>query len=85
MTLKVYRGAIMLRGDQVRACVAASSWAEAARIVDMHDINGCTLSYMRDYWSVTGNPKQIAAAMSRPLVLFVSKSMTSDNYRPFRT
>ena len=82
MTLKVYQGAIRLRGDQVRACVAANSWAEAHRIVSAH-LPNTSLGYMKNYWSITGNEKQIAAAMARPLTLLWASGMGfSHNYKP---
>ena len=84
MTLKVYQGAVMSGGDQVRACVAASSWAEAHRVVSAHFPN-TPLGYMKNYWSITGNEKQIAAAMARPLTLLLAPDMGFNHvYTPAR-
>jgi hypothetical protein len=52
---------------QVRAVVAAPSRAEAARLL------GVTYGHMRDYGCPTGNEKEIAAAMSRPGIVFISR------------
>ena len=55
--MKVYR--ITLNGT-TETIVAAKSFKEAAKLL------GVSVHYLRKYGSITGNPNQIAAAMTSP-------------------
>jgi hypothetical protein len=71
--LKVYGGNLMVRlpepygVKQRRVLVSASSMAEAARTLEAFGFGRC-LSYMRLYWSETGNDRAIAVAGERKSV-----------------
>lgn len=63
--LKVFGGALIKRGVQSRFIVAATSVKKAA------DVAGCSISEIRNYWSESGNQKEIAIATAKPETLFV--------------
>lgn len=52
------------RGTQVQFVVAATSQKKAAALL------GCTLGFLRDYGSETGNEDDLAQALSEPGVVF---------------
>jgi hypothetical protein len=60
---------------QPRVVVAAKTKAEAARAM------GITVYAFGQYGGVTGNPEEIAAAMSRPGVPFVQKAESGPERR----
>lgn len=74
--LKVWGGLVMRPGSQrqVRVVIAATSQKEAARLVCVK------LHELRRYWSETGNPGQIKAAMSMPGVPFAASESMKDDY-----
>lgn len=67
MKLRTFGGNTFIGGRQVRVVIATTSWKKAA------DAAGESLNYVRDYWSVTGNPSEIALAESEPGRLFEVK------------
>ena len=84
--LRVYQGTVIdwkrskePYHGQCRAIVAASSWAAAHRVVSQR-IPNMTLGHMRNYWTITGNAKQIVAATAHPLKLLLSSTSMSDDY-----
>ena len=85
MALKVYQGSVIDHDrstdhhGQCRCVVAANSWAEAHRLVSARYPSE-TLGHMKNYWSVTSNYKQIAAAMCQIGKVLVSPSLMSDDY-----
>ena len=86
-TTKVYQGNIIDYGrskehqGQCSAVVAARSWAEAHRIVSAKYPN-VSMHYMRNYWSITANEEQVAAARRRPYKLLLSSSLRRyDDYK----
>lgn len=88
--MNVYQGGLVdwkrskdAHHGQVRACIAAKSWKAAhTAVVKLHP--NMSLYYMRGYWSITGNQKQIKAALSEPGTLFMSSSLSSDDYEAAR-
>jgi hypothetical protein len=58
--LKVYGGSSFIRGKQVRVIVAARSMKRASELLKE------SYSYMREYWSVTGNKMEIETATAKP-------------------
>lgn len=72
--LKVYGGLIhMGKRGQLRTIVAATSQQKAAELV------GCTVSEIRNWWEVTENEKELAAALAQPgVVLQASDNMGLD-------
>lgn len=54
--IKVYGGNTFHDGKQVRCVIATTSWKRAA------ELTGESLSYLRTYWSITGNTAELAAA-----------------------
>ncbi len=84
--MKVYQGTVVNwrrskepYHGQCRAIVAAKSWKAAHEIV-VRRIANMTLGHMRNYWTVTGNDKQIEAATKYPGQLLLSSSSMSDDY-----
>lgn len=65
--LKVFGGIMRLEGRQVRAVVAATSIAAAARAASLPD------SYVRGFWSVTGHPAELDACLAAPGEVFFSE------------
>lgn len=61
--LKVYGWITFRRGGQMRRIVAAPSWTEVARV------SGEPVSALRAYGSISGNSRELAAALPRPGVL----------------
>lgn len=78
--LKVYAGSL---DGRYSFCVAAPSMASVSRITKGEGFNASP-SYLQNYWSVTGNDGQIAAAMERPGLLLRSTSPQGREYRPYR-
>ena len=67
--LKVYGGLVVRDGKQRRAVVATTSQREVARITEE------SLSYIRNFWSVTGNVSEVRDAMENPgrLITYVDQ------------
>lgn len=63
--MKVYGGSMIKSGRENRVVIAATSWKRVAEIV------GLPLGYLRNYWAVTGNDGEIAAAMAQPETMVV--------------
>ena len=86
--LKVWGGRFYISGQRTaRAIIAARSRAEAARVLaQFHPRNA--VGEIRDYWSVTGNEAEIAAATAQPLTLLVCENRqlapAAENYAPFQ-
>lgn len=75
--LKVFGG--NLRGTH-RGCIAAKSKAEAVRLIQVQHAKNFTMTFFRDFWSVTGNPDEVRIATAEPGVLFVTVNHKR-NYR----
>lgn len=71
--IKVFGGNLIKRGVQSRFIVATTSVKSAA------EITGCSMSEIRNYWSETGNKKEIDVATSKPGALFVSVGGSYNN------
>jgi hypothetical protein len=74
--LKVYGGLVFRGSRQVRAVIAAHNAEEVARA---HP-GRCSAYYIRGYWSVTGNVKEVEAAMAQPGVLLVEIAEHTDRF-----
>jgi hypothetical protein len=74
--LKVYGGLVFRGPRQVRAVIAAYNAEEVARA---HP-GRCSAHYIRGYWSVTGNTKEVEAAMAQPGILLVEESERSGRF-----
>jgi hypothetical protein len=59
--VKVYGGTVE---GQYRCIVAAPDWTAAHAAVNA--VRPISRKAMRDYWSITGNEKEIAAAVKQP-------------------
>ncbi|MGE8063800.1 hypothetical protein [Pseudomonas sp. NPDC089569] len=79
MALKVFGGLTMVKGKQVRTIVAASSQKKAAELV------GVSLSYLRGYWSETGNAVELKTALSQPGVVFTALPENDKQFAPVST
>jgi len=84
--LKVYQGGVIdhrhskeRHHNQCRAIVAAKSWREAHAIVRQRYPN-ISMGQMRGWWTITGNKKQIEAAMAKPRCLLLSTTLATDDY-----
>lgn len=64
-TLRVYGWTGFYNGLQMRFVVAASSWAEAARLAGKQNAN-----YVRTYGSITRNVTECALTLAKPGVVF---------------
>jgi hypothetical protein len=60
--LKVYGGGL---GGTLRVVVAATSWMSVLRLLNEQGAN-VSAGFLRDYWSITGNPEEVAMALSDP-------------------
>jgi hypothetical protein len=74
--LKVYGGLVFQGARQVRAVIAAYNAEEVARA---HP-GRCSAYYIRGYWSVTGNAKEVEAAMAEPGILLIERAERSGEY-----
>ena len=73
--LKVFSGMLQGRGKpQVVTCVATTSKKELAGII------GCTVNYINEYWSETGNVEQVKAALSKPGAVFQASTSTGTDF-----
>lgn len=73
--LKVYGGLVMRGQRQVRAVIAASNAQEVADA-----LGNASAYYVRGYWSVTGNVKEVNAALALPGTLLLETAQNSGNY-----
>lgn len=73
---KVFGGVPMSSGRQVRTIVAAGSKAEAARLL------GVSLSGFDNWWAVTSNPVELAAALAGPRVVLRASSVHTRDFQP---
>jgi hypothetical protein len=65
MALKVYGGTNFAGGrGQVWMIVATTSWKCAS------ELTRTSLSYLKTYWSITGNETDVEIAMSEPETVF---------------
>jgi hypothetical protein len=71
--LKVYGGAHVVGNKCVRAIIAAHNAQEVASA-----LGNASAYYVRGYWSVTGNAKEIEVAMSQPGILFVENPQSRE-------
>lgn len=71
--IKVFGGNLIKRGVQSRFIVATTS------IKSVAEITSCSISEIRNYWSETGNEKEISVATSKPGSLFVSVGRSYQN------
>lgn len=69
--LKVYYGTMIVK-QPVEAIVAANSLKEVA------EIHGTSVSYVRDYFTVTINEDLRSIALSHPGVIFIKRDVKSD-------
>jgi hypothetical protein len=76
--LKVYGGLVMRGHRQARAIIAAHNAQEVADAVP----GRCSAYYIRGYWSVTDNAKEIEAAMASPGVLLMEDEPSSYRFAP---
>jgi hypothetical protein len=77
--MKVYGGCLMTKDGQVRGIVAGTQKQVSAA-------TGLSLSYVRKYWTETGNNKEVRIANSEPGVLFYTSTRWSDaEYLRFST
>ena len=67
--LQVWSTAVIIKGVQRCVIVAAPSGKEAARLF------GIKYGVLATYGGKTGNPEQIAIAMSKPGTVFATKDM----------
>lgn len=76
--LKVYQGSL---DGRHAFCVATSS---RARVVTIAKISGyhVTIGYISEYWSVSGNPAQVAATTAAPGVLMRETEPGKREYKP---
>jgi len=77
---KVYGGCFFMNGNQVRGIMAGTQ-VEIAKAANMG------VAYIRNYWSETGNTKELEIALKSPGVLFwCSASAYGENrhYKPVR-
>lgn len=61
--LKVYGGLLHTNHGQRRHIMASTSWAKVAIATK------CSIGFLRDYWSITGNATEIETAMKSPETL----------------
>lgn len=76
--LKVYGGLVMRGHRQARAVIAAHNAQEVADALP----GRASAYYVRGYWSVTGNAKEIEAAMATPGVLLLEDEPSSYKFAP---
>lgn len=76
MALRVYGGLTFLKGKQVRTIVAAKSMKRAS------ELTGESYSYIRKYWSETGNEVECQFALSSPETVFVAESSIGKHFTP---
>lgn len=69
MAFKVFGGLSFVRGKQLRTIVAAKSQKAAAEAL------GVSLSYLRNYYAITGNRQELEQALSQPGVVLVQIEM----------
>ena len=74
--LKVYGGLVFHGARQVRAVIAAYN---AQEVADAHP-GRASAHYIRGYWSVTGNAKEVEAAMAKPGVLLLETCERSGKF-----
>lgn len=75
--LKVFGGLTFAKGrGQVRTIVAETSQKKAAEKLDV------SVNYLRDYFSVTGNPVECETALAKPGVVFMSSSIDTRDFEP---
>lgn len=75
--LKVFSGNIFYSGKQISVCVAATSQAKAAKAANV------SIREIQQYWSITSNPEQVNASLSKPETLFTLENEISNFYKPF--
>jgi hypothetical protein len=68
--LKVYGGGL---GGTLRAVVAATSWMSVHRLLSEQGANVST-GYLREYWSITGNPSEVEKALAEPGRVFTQSN-----------
>lgn len=78
MASKVFGGLKPVQGKQLRTIVAASSQKQAAELL------GVSVSYLRDYFVVTGTPAEVAAALAAPGVVLQATGERSTEYVPVK-
>jgi hypothetical protein len=76
MKLKVFGGLVFVGRTQKRCVIATTSQAKAAEAA------GVNIGYIRDYWSITGNAAEVAAALSMPEVALVREDHYSGAFFP---
>lgn len=77
--MKVYGWVPFQKGKQVRAIVAAQSFAAASRASEAANLG----KIRREYVSVTGNQDELEVALSDPGTVFVtSLNYPRDDYKP---
>lgn len=79
--LKVYTGWSMIDGKQRTVIVAASSQRTAVAALANFGI-GISVRHLVTYWTITGNRKQCALALSAPEQAFAASSLDTDDYAP---
>lgn len=80
--LKVYAGNDFVNGKQSRVFVATTSWKRVSEIF------GSPVSYLRAYWSITGNAIENKIALASPekpfyMVGDVSTTPTDENIKQY--
>lgn len=76
MAQKVFGGLKQVGGKQLRTIVAANSQRQAAELL------GVSVSFLKDYFPVTGAPAEVAAAMAAPGVVLQATGERSKEYVP---
>ena len=76
MAHKVFGGLKQVQGKQLRTIVAATSQKQAAELL------GVSVSFLKDYFAVTGTPAEVAAALAAPGVVLQATGERSTEYLP---
>ncbi len=79
MALKVFGGLKQVRDKQLRTIVAASSQKQAAELL------GISVSFLKDFFPVTGTPAEVAAALAAPGIVLQATNERSTDYVPIKT
>jgi len=75
MKTKVFQGLLIIDGKQLEACICATSRHRVSMLT------GLSVSYLADYWTITGNKEQIEAARMEPDTVLVRKLNSQGPYK----
>ncbi|WP_020190761.1 hypothetical protein [Pseudomonas putida] len=76
MALKVFGGLKQVQGKQLRTIIAASSQKKAAELLEV------SVSYLKDYFAVTGMAAEVEAALAIPGVVLQATGERSKEFLP---